>query len=504
LDTVKKALQAEITEIHALCIDATARADNEEALKKHWIAEKHASDDIVISKDKEIGELKKTISEHNKLVTDLKYAAEAQEKKIEERSKKVHLLEVEAATADKHRKGLETEIEELKKQLEKEFENHQVKVLPLDSQIAELRKWLDEALAKNTALTKERNNLEEDLKEKDKRLDIKTKAEADLRERKLPLVENEVKKLEVLVRTKNEEIEELKKRLASVVEEFGKQLAVLEKEVEMKNTLVQQLKIVIEQHESHIEYLTQQLHEKTEAEKLAMQKVDRLEFDLNSMSKILQEHKKEVKDLKYTLDVADKALEDMERKEKALHKQLSALELEHSHCYAFQQCGIGMKLYQENGDMDRPVVKMGFAVCGGSVWREQINNPNFRLKRGDIILEIDGKALVSVDGVGKLIKGLESSTVTLKIQDSLGVYDATLTRRVNYILHPDEAWETIRKQLALRDMLKIQAEENEKGHHHRHHHHSHRKSDESPRALSKSGSQTKLEDIDETSEDLLS
>jgi len=40
------------------------------------------------------------------------------------------------ATADKHRKGLETEIEELKKQLEKEFENHQVKVLPLDSQIA--------------------------------------------------------------------------------------------------------------------------------------------------------------------------------------------------------------------------------------------------------------------------------------------------------------------------------------------------------------------------------
>ena len=63
-----------------------------------------------------------------------------------------------------------------------------------------------------------------------------------------------------------------------------------------------------------------------------------------------------------------------------------------------------------------------------AVWREQINNPNFRLKRGDIILEIDGKALVSVDGVGKLIQGLESSTVTLKIQDSLGVYDATLTR----------------------------------------------------------------------------
>jgi len=40
------------------------------------------------------------------------------------------------ATADKHRTGLETEIEELKKQLEKEFENHQVKVLPLDLQIA--------------------------------------------------------------------------------------------------------------------------------------------------------------------------------------------------------------------------------------------------------------------------------------------------------------------------------------------------------------------------------
>jgi len=55
LDTVKKALQAEIAEIHAMCIDATARADNEEALKKHWIAEKHTSDDIVISKDKEIG-----------------------------------------------------------------------------------------------------------------------------------------------------------------------------------------------------------------------------------------------------------------------------------------------------------------------------------------------------------------------------------------------------------------------------------------------------------------
>ena len=42
------------------------------------------------------GKLKKTISEHNKLVTDLKYAAEAQEKKIDERSKKVHLLQVEA------------------------------------------------------------------------------------------------------------------------------------------------------------------------------------------------------------------------------------------------------------------------------------------------------------------------------------------------------------------------------------------------------------------------
>ena len=40
-------------------------------------------------------------------------------------------------------------------------------------QIAELRKWLDQATEKNTALTKEKNVLEHDLSEMEKRLQVR-------------------------------------------------------------------------------------------------------------------------------------------------------------------------------------------------------------------------------------------------------------------------------------------------------------------------------------------
>lgn len=139
LDKVKKDLQTEIAEMRVQFVDATARADSEETLKKHWIAQKYATDDVVTTHEKEIGELKKIIAQHSKVVADLKNAALVQDKKIEDLSKQIALLQVQAETANKHRKRLEAEIEELKKHQQKEMENHNIKVLPLDSQIAELR-----------------------------------------------------------------------------------------------------------------------------------------------------------------------------------------------------------------------------------------------------------------------------------------------------------------------------------------------------------------------------
>ena len=54
-----------------------------------------------------------------------------------------------------------SEVAALVKLLEEAAEEHRIQVLPRDLQMAELRKWLNDALDKSTQLLKDKFNLEE-------------------------------------------------------------------------------------------------------------------------------------------------------------------------------------------------------------------------------------------------------------------------------------------------------------------------------------------------------
>ena len=71
----------------------------------------------------------------------------------------------------------------------------------------------------------------------------------------------------------------------------------------------------------------------------------------------------------------------------------------------------------------------------------QLNDPGFRLKEGDIILEIDGQPLTRATGVSDMVRGMEGTYVELKVkpqhEDSrhLEPYKTKIMRRPNPILH---------------------------------------------------------------------
>lgn len=336
-------LQAAIAELRSTLADETSRADGEEAAKRHWMAEKEAQD-----------------------------VAHAEQR------------QAAAEAAEKTERQLKAEIEELKKQIERENENHRIQVAPMDSQIAELRKWLDEATEKNTALTKEKNRLEDDLSEMEKRLLAKSKAEADLRERKVPMLENEISKLDVIINKKDVEIEELKKRMAAIIDETGKRLAVLEKDLKSKNDFIEKQRHTIEGQEAQIAELRALLEDQTNETQTAQKACKQLEFDYEFLKKSNAALMKEIEELKKTLEVADLALAALEKKEAELQQKHAALQAEHAKCYKPQEnCGIGMMLHDDEDDDGHHVVRMKQSVLGGSVWREQINNPSFRLKEGE-------------------------------------------------------------------------------------------------------------------------
>ena len=73
------------------------------------------------------------------------------------------------------------QIEELKKQLSKEEANRKTLIMAQEDKNAELRKWLDEAVAHNTKLSWEKQQAESDVHDANQRLDAMSKAEADLR-----------------------------------------------------------------------------------------------------------------------------------------------------------------------------------------------------------------------------------------------------------------------------------------------------------------------------------
>jgi len=350
-------MQATVVELQNKLASETARAESEEKAKKHWMAEKEAQN-----------------------------AVHAEQ------------MQVKTDAAQKMERQLKAEIEELRRLLEKEAENHRVKVLPMDSQIAELRKWLDEATEKNTTLTKEKNHCEEELSEMEKRLLAKTKAEADLRERKVPRLENEISKLDVVIGKKEAE------------------LAAMQKEVQSKSLTIEQQQKTIEGYEAQLAELRMQVEvlndEKMEAQKAFKQ----LEFDYKFLKDRNAALQKEIDELKRTLEVADRALAALEKKEAELQQSYMELKQEHSKCKQRQQCGIGMKLHDDEDDDGNHVVRMKQSVLGGAVFLEQVNNPHFRLKEGDIILEIDGQPVTQATGIAERVRGLEGTTVQIRVK----------------------------------------------------------------------------------------
>lgn len=71
----------------------------------------------------------------------------------------------------------------------------------------------------------------------------------------------------------------------------------------------------------------------------------------------------------------------------------------------------------------------------------QLNDPGFRLKEGDIILEIDGQPLTRATGVSDTVRGMEGTYVELKVKPQhensrhLEPYKTKIMRRPNPILH---------------------------------------------------------------------
>jgi hypothetical protein len=298
-------------------------------------------------------------------------------------------------------------------------------------------------------------------------LQAKSKAEADLRERKVPMLENEISKLDVLINKKDVEIEELKKRNAAIIEETGKQLAMLEKELKSKNEFIEKQRQTMEGLEAQVAELRALLDAQTQETKTAQQLCKRLEFDYEFLKKNNAALQKEIEELKRTLEVADRALAALEQKEAELQQRHAALQAEHDKCYKPEEnVGIGMMLHDDEDDNGNHVVRMKQSVLGGSVWREQINNPSFRLKEGDIILEIDGKPVTQATGIADRVRGREGTTVSIRVKPQHDdpahsyPYTTTVERRVNQIKNPSQAWETVRRLLAFHDA--IQEEERER------------------------------------------
>ena len=341
-----KEMQAVIAELNGKYVDERSRADLEEKNKVYWIFEKQAQDAQVLVLDAEIVVLKKKLAEHNKEVADLKLAAKTLEKTNNALHDNIKQLKADVERSEKEAQKLHVEIEELKRQLEKELESHQIKLLPLDSQIAELRKWLDEALAKNNILTADKNSLEEDVRDTLKRLEDKCKNEADLRERKMPLVENEVKKLQVMCACKDEEIELLKRRLSSVVEEVGKQVLALEKELAIKDPLLEKHKKMISSLEAEIASLRDQLTAMTDKEKEAAKIAKAWEVQCGDLQDTVQElsrtiaaHQNKISSLDAEIASLRNQLTVMTEKEKAAAKSSKAWEV---------QCGDLQETIQED------------------------------------------------------------------------------------------------------------------------------------------------------------
>lgn len=109
------------------------------------------------------------------------------------------------------------------------------------------------------------------------------------------------------------------------------------------------------------------------------------------------------------------------------HKELTCLSVA---AKKKPQCGIGITLQQEVEG--KGVVSIRRIVPGGSLCIERQIAPERQLpKEGDIVLAIDGKALMDVSTAPSLCLGPEGSSVTLLIGNKCGAatFSSTIMRR---------------------------------------------------------------------------
>ena len=109
------------------------------------------------------------------------------------------------------------------------------------------------------------------------------------------------------------------------------------------------------------------------------------------------------------------------------HKELTCLSVA---AEKKPQCGIGITLQQEMEG--KGVVSIRRIVPGGSLCIERQIAPERQLpKEGDVVLAIDGKALMDVSTAPSLCLGPEGSSVTLLIGNKCGAptFSTTILRR---------------------------------------------------------------------------
>ena len=372
-DVSKKEMLESIAELRRQLSDTTIRANNEESGKLHWMAEKKATDNDVEAKAETIASLQKAIEDHTARVQELKNEVATRDTTLKTRDASISHLQAQIASKEKESEVLTEKVKEMENQLAKEREHHVAELAPKDSQIAELRGWLDDASARNTALTRDKNALEDEVKQGERRLEQALRIEADLRERKMPVLDNEVKKLQVVVQRKDDEITELKRRLDSVLKEMGKQIAQLEKDVSVKTTQLQAQQETIDSLQQQLSNLKKQLEAANEAIRDKDQTNTALQREVGALKTSNKQLHADIEELKNTLNAANKALAEVEGRLARSQMEYTRLQAEHERCPKLDpQCGIGMMLHDDVDDYGKSVVRMKQSVLGGSVWREQV------------------------------------------------------------------------------------------------------------------------------------
>ena len=168
-------LDSDITQLKESLATQIEHAQEEEKLKKHWMSEKLSVDAALAEKVKEMQALQHSMAQLQQQIFDLNAALAQHKKQLESATASLEQLQQAKLEWEKTEALLLWQIEEVKKQLSKEEANHKSLMMPVDEKMAELRKWLDEALAHNTKLSLEKQQAEADEHATNQRLDAMSK-----------------------------------------------------------------------------------------------------------------------------------------------------------------------------------------------------------------------------------------------------------------------------------------------------------------------------------------